>query len=211
MGRGGARLGGGGGGGAPPRLDRGASPAHCFPPKDQHAAQPICACRSDRVMPQRMITSSSSSSNSSSCTTTAEVTHPPTSLCFEVGYLRSHPPLRAVPLLPFLRVWPLTNPLMAPPCCSPPAAPTPGSVTVTFSAASQPANYPAYEDIASYSSVGPTSDGRIKPDIVAPGGWLLGGGGYLDGWVAAGWERVPGWVGAMKPTRPQVAPPVDHA
>lgn len=29
--------------------------------------------------------------------------------------------------------------------------------------------WPAYEDIASFSSFGPTSDGRIKPDIVAPG------------------------------------------
>lgn len=29
--------------------------------------------------------------------------------------------------------------------------------------------WPAYEDIASFSSFGPTADGRIKPDIVAPG------------------------------------------
>jgi subtilisin family serine protease len=29
--------------------------------------------------------------------------------------------------------------------------------------------WPAFEDIASFSSFGPTKDGRIKPDIVAPG------------------------------------------
>lgn len=29
--------------------------------------------------------------------------------------------------------------------------------------------YNAYDDVASYSSFGPTPDGRFKPDIVAPG------------------------------------------
>jgi hypothetical protein len=29
-----------------------------------------------------------------------------------------------------------------------------------------------YDDLASFSSFGPTADGRIKPDIVAPGGCL---------------------------------------
>ncbi len=40
-------------------------------------------------------------------------------------------------------------------------------VTVTFSNAKMPAN--TFDNLAAYSSQGPTPDGRIKPDIVAPG------------------------------------------
>jgi hypothetical protein len=40
-------------------------------------------------------------------------------------------------------------------------------LALTLSAA--PRGLPAYEDIASYSSFGPTTDGRVKPDLVAPG------------------------------------------
>jgi len=38
---------------------------------------------------------------------------------------------------------------------------------VTLSAADEP--LPAFESIAEYSSFGPTRDGRVKPDVVAPG------------------------------------------
>ncbi|GIL57145.1 hypothetical protein Vafri_12444 [Volvox africanus] len=43
-----------------------------------------------------------------------------------------------------------------------------GTVTLQFKNILQP-DYPLFEDVAAYSSVGPTTDGRIKPDIVAPG------------------------------------------
>ncbi|GIL86597.1 hypothetical protein Vretimale_11512 [Volvox reticuliferus] len=43
-----------------------------------------------------------------------------------------------------------------------------GTVTLLFKNIVQP-DYPFFEDVAAYSSVGPTTDGRIKPDIVAPG------------------------------------------
>ncbi|GLI67662.1 hypothetical protein VaNZ11_011914 [Volvox africanus] len=43
-----------------------------------------------------------------------------------------------------------------------------GIVTLQFRNLVQP-DYPSFEDVAAYSSVGPTTDGRIKPDIVAPG------------------------------------------
>ena len=42
------------------------------------------------------------------------------------------------------------------------------SVQIVFGA-DPPASYPAYESVADYSSYGPTRDGRIKPDVVAPG------------------------------------------
>ncbi|KAL6772119.1 hypothetical protein ACKKBG_A28990 [Auxenochlorella protothecoides x Auxenochlorella symbiontica] len=41
------------------------------------------------------------------------------------------------------------------------------ALTITLSPASAPAN--AFENLASYSSQGPTPDGRVKPDLVAPG------------------------------------------
>lgn len=40
--------------------------------------------------------------------------------------------------------------------------------------------WPAYEDIASFSSFGPTKDGRIKPDIVGPGELVSATSGDLD-------------------------------
>lgn len=40
--------------------------------------------------------------------------------------------------------------------------------------------WPAYEDIASFSSFGPTKDGRIKPEIVAPGELVSAVSGDLD-------------------------------
>ena len=40
-------------------------------------------------------------------------------------------------------------------------------LTVVYSAAS--GTLPVYESVPDYSSYGPTADGRIKPDIVAPG------------------------------------------
>lgn len=40
--------------------------------------------------------------------------------------------------------------------------------------------WPAYEDIASFSSFGPTADGRIKPDIVAPGELVSASSGDMD-------------------------------
>ena len=58
---------------------------------------------------------------------------------------------------------------------------------------------------APYSSVGPTADGRIKPDIVALGNpWLISGRGHMTisqgtsfaapqicGWVACLWQALP--------------------
>jgi subtilisin family serine protease len=41
--------------------------------------------------------------------------------------------------------------------------------------------WPAYEDIASFSSFGPTADNRIKPDIVAPGELVSAASGDSDG------------------------------
>lgn len=41
------------------------------------------------------------------------------------------------------------------------------TITVTFSPHAN--TEPSYEDIAYFSSFGPTIDGRVKPDIVAPG------------------------------------------
>lgn len=41
------------------------------------------------------------------------------------------------------------------------------SLTVTFKALTLPAN--RWESLAYFSSVGPTLDGRFKPDIVTPG------------------------------------------
>ncbi|GFR44316.1 hypothetical protein Agub_g5528, partial [Astrephomene gubernaculifera] len=43
-----------------------------------------------------------------------------------------------------------------------------GSVALSFKRTPSDAP-PGFEDVASYSSFGPTADGRIKPDIVAPG------------------------------------------
>ena len=40
-------------------------------------------------------------------------------------------------------------------------------LSVTFSTAKMPAN--TFDNLAAYSSQGPTPDGRVKPDIVAPG------------------------------------------
>jgi hypothetical protein len=40
--------------------------------------------------------------------------------------------------------------------------------------------WPAYEDIASFSSFGPTPDGRIKPDIVGPGELVSAASGDKD-------------------------------
>lgn len=40
-------------------------------------------------------------------------------------------------------------------------------LTVTFTMAKMPAN--TFDNLAAYSSQGPTPDGRVKPDIVAPG------------------------------------------
>ena len=59
---------------------------------------------------------------------------------------------------------------------------------------------------AAYSSVGPSADGRIKPDIVALGNpWLISGKGMMTissgtsfaapqicGWVACLWQALPG-------------------
>lgn len=59
---------------------------------------------------------------------------------------------------------------------------------------------------AAYSSVGPSADGRIKPDIVALGNpWLISGRGMMTissgtsfaapqicGWVACLWQALPG-------------------
>jgi len=44
--------------------------------------------------------------------------------------------------------------------------------------------WPAYEDIASFSSFGPTADGRIKPDIVAPGELVSAASADADGETA---------------------------
>lgn len=41
------------------------------------------------------------------------------------------------------------------------------NLTVTFKALTLPAN--RWESLAFFSSVGPTLDGRFKPDIIAPG------------------------------------------
>lgn len=43
------------------------------------------------------------------------------------------------------------------------------------------------EQIAAFSSRGPTDDGRIKPDVVAPGTWVLSGysGRYQEGYDAS--------------------------
>eukprot|EP00798_Chlamydomonas_sp_ICE-L_P030068 gene30068-35037_t len=43
------------------------------------------------------------------------------------------------------------------------------SVSIRFNTSPSPANKESYEDVASFSSFGPTPDGRVKPDIVAPG------------------------------------------
>ena len=56
------------------------------------------------------------------------------------------------------------------------------SLVATFGAPAR--GLPAYEHIASFSSYGPTQDGRIKPDVVAPGLLLSaksGGGGGAPG------------------------------
>ena len=42
-----------------------------------------------------------------------------------------------------------------------------GKLTVSFSEAPPLAN--AYDSLASFSSKGPTRDGRVKPDLLAPG------------------------------------------
>lgn len=47
---------------------------------------------------------------------------------------------------------------------APPSPPPPPSLQQQFSS------------VAPFSSVGPTRDGRIKPDIMAPGGWKIVGG-----------------------------------
>lgn len=42
-----------------------------------------------------------------------------------------------------------------------------GKLTVSFAEAPPLAN--AYDSLAEFSSKGPTSDGRVKPDLLAPG------------------------------------------
>ena len=41
------------------------------------------------------------------------------------------------------------------------------AVTIAFQPSGQPAD--SFDNLAAYSSQGPTLDGRVKPDIVAPG------------------------------------------
>jgi hypothetical protein len=41
--------------------------------------------------------------------------------------------------------------------------------TLTATFGQPPTGLPSYEHLAGFSSYGPTQDGRIKPDIVAPG------------------------------------------
>ena len=64
-----------------------------------------------------------------------------------------------------------------------------GQNTIATYGASWPSDYPANpiysdpaagnaEQMAAFSSRGPTDDGRIKPDVVAPGTWILSG--YSD-------------------------------
>ena len=50
---------------------------------------------------------------------------------------------------------------------SPPAAPSSAGLTVSFGPAPSPAD--AWNSLADFSSKGPTPDGRVKPDLVAPG------------------------------------------
>ena len=77
------------------------------------------------------------------------------------------------------------------------------TATVAFSPY-QPSPRP-YDDVASYSSFGPTLDGRIKPDIVAPGvefvwgrcgicveqAWMRDAGFWAEEWL---WRRIGGLV-----------------
>ncbi|SDO70634.1 Putative Ig domain-containing protein [Actinokineospora alba] len=69
-----------------------------------------------------------------------------------------------------------------------------------------PAKYPAEpiasdpqtgnaQQVAAFSSRGPTDDGRIKPDIVAPGSWILSGYSdrYQQGYDGAANPRNNGW------------------
>jgi hypothetical protein len=51
--------------------------------------------------------------------------------------------------------------------------------------------WPAFEDIASFSSFGPTADGRIKPDIVGPGEMVSAASGDMDASLAG---AAPGSV-----------------
>ena len=52
------------------------------------------------------------------------------------------------------------------------------AVSVKFSAA--PTDVASYENIAEFSSFGPTADGRVKPDVVAPGLLVSAGEAGID-------------------------------
>lgn len=59
------------------------------------------------------------------------------------------------------------------PCALPHPAGVHAEDVQAFFAAGTPSAV-AYDSVAEYSSFGPTTDGRIKPDIVAPGGTARG-------------------------------------
>jgi subtilisin family serine protease len=46
--------------------------------------------------------------------------------------------------------------------------------------------------VVAFSSRGPTSDGRIKPDLVAPGTWILSTKSTMLSRTATGWRPFPG-------------------
>ena len=53
---------------------------------------------------------------------------------------------------------------------------SPGSARQAITVGSHACRIPTKDVVATYASKGPTSDGRVKPDILAPGGNILPGG-----------------------------------
>lgn len=48
------------------------------------------------------------------------------------------------------------------------------------------------DDMVAFSSRGPTTDGRVKPDVVAPGTWILSTKSTMLSPTATGWKPFPG-------------------
>ncbi len=48
------------------------------------------------------------------------------------------------------------------------------------------------DDVVAFSSRGPTQDGRMKPDVVAPGTWILSTKSTMLSSTATGWAPFPG-------------------
>ncbi|GEM_PF-2074428 len=64
-----------------------------------------------------------------------------------------------------------------------------------------------YESIASFSSRGPTEDGRLKPDVVAPGTWIASALSQdaHPGWAWGNIDRWYEWCGGTSQATPHVS------